>query len=312
VPDGTGPEGRGTWGRICQTNPILGKAQWDEATGAGDAGQSCKTNPIRPGQPGRGAGGRRTPPGHDGAKQSQFAQEQREGQVLGGKGVMVNRAFDRLRQNKANPAWGGQSCETNPIPGDAGRAGVLVRTNPIPATMPIGRSAFPGGQMRKTNPIWPTLGGAGSPTGERCDIASMPRFGKRTQFPADGPERPLSRPGASRGGLARPIAPNEPNYRQSQVGWGPCTNKPNSCQEAGRSAFPGRANAPNEPNLHCGLRIVQNEPNSRSRRVGRVRIADNAYFAHCYGSHQENRREIQRQYFRLLLTGRRDDDILID
>jgi hypothetical protein len=40
--------------------------------------------------------------------------------------------------------------------------GQLRQTNPIPAIMPIRRSAFPGGQS--------------------CDIASMPRFGKQSQF----------------------------------------------------------------------------------------------------------------------------------
>jgi hypothetical protein len=36
------------------------------------------------------------------AKQTQFRAEQKEGQRLGGKGVMVNSTFDRPRQNKAN------------------------------------------------------------------------------------------------------------------------------------------------------------------------------------------------------------------
>jgi hypothetical protein len=35
-------------------------------------------------------------------KQSQFPPDQKRGQRLGGRGVMVNRTFDRPRQNKAN------------------------------------------------------------------------------------------------------------------------------------------------------------------------------------------------------------------
>jgi hypothetical protein len=94
-------------------------------------------------------------------KQSQFPAEQKEGQRLGGKGVMVNSTFDRPRQNKAKLGQdgtsggtvlqGGQSCETKPIPDYARRDGAggtwdesVVQTNPIPAIMPIRRSAFPG------------------------------------------------------------------------------------------------------------------------------------------------------------------------
>ncbi len=51
---------------------------------------------------GRGEGGRESPPGHDGAKQSQFPPELREGQVSCRKGVMVHRTCNRLRQDKAN------------------------------------------------------------------------------------------------------------------------------------------------------------------------------------------------------------------
>ena len=42
------------------------------------------------------------PDGGKCAKQTQFPAEQKEGQRLGGKGVMVNSTFDRPRQNKAN------------------------------------------------------------------------------------------------------------------------------------------------------------------------------------------------------------------
>jgi hypothetical protein len=42
------------------------------------------------------------PDGGKCAKQSQFPAGQKEGQNLGGKGLMVNRTFDRPRRNKAN------------------------------------------------------------------------------------------------------------------------------------------------------------------------------------------------------------------
>jgi hypothetical protein len=158
-----------------------------------------QTNPIWPGRPGRGTGGRESPPRHDGAKQSQFGPEEREGQRLGGKGVMVNSTFDRLRQNKANlpqrpPRGAGRGShqpsrrcgvlrQTNPISGsraaktiakagglDAATRGANVRhrldaplreTKPIPgeARRDEARGTGDEGQMRQTKPI--LAGGTG-------------------------------------------------------------------------------------------------------------------------------------------------------
>jgi hypothetical protein len=87
------------WAQLRQTNPIqlgraAGRRPWE--------GQMRKTNPIWRWHPGMDAGDRKTPTGSDCAKQSQFPPEQREGQVLYGKGVMVIRTCNRLPQNKAN------------------------------------------------------------------------------------------------------------------------------------------------------------------------------------------------------------------
>jgi len=110
---------------------LPGYAGCDEARGTGDEGQMRKTNPIWPGWPGRGKGGRESPPGHDGAKQSQFWPEEREGQVACRKGVMVHRTCNRLGQNKANfperPPRGAGRGSHQP----RRRCGVLRQTNPI-------------------------------------------------------------------------------------------------------------------------------------------------------------------------------------
>jgi hypothetical protein len=99
--------------------------------GTRDEGEMRQTNPIWPGWPGRGAGGGQTPAGHDGAKQSQFPAELREGQVVCRKGVMVHRTCNRLRKNKANlparPPRGAGRGSHQP----SRRCGVLRQTNPI-------------------------------------------------------------------------------------------------------------------------------------------------------------------------------------
>ncbi len=92
-----------------------------------------------------------------------------------------------MAPNKANS--GGSRIEAKPFSGkELCRMYLCLQLGekkPIPAAMPIRRSAFPGGQT--------------------CNIASMPRFGKRSQFGrASGDRIPPSR------------APR-----------GRCTNKPN-------------------------------------------------------------------------------------
>ncbi len=145
----------------------------------------CKTNPISSGRRGMGAGGRETPPGSDGAKQSQFLREQQEEQVLCGKGVMVNRTCNRLRQNKANswraryptlPVFHRSSipvlsllCETNPIChlAHAGGPEGSCETKPICCKRPrmgAGRQGRPWrhrGRICKTKPISATPRGTG-------------------------------------------------------------------------------------------------------------------------------------------------------
>jgi hypothetical protein len=129
TPGGTGPQGRGTRGQMCKTNPIprlrlsdhviasearqcglrighrpgAGRPLW--AAGP-EASCTSKPNLRRP-------GGRDTPSFHYSsvptfqsdayrAKQTQFRRREKQRQVLGGKGVMVNSTFGRPRQNKAN------------------------------------------------------------------------------------------------------------------------------------------------------------------------------------------------------------------
>jgi hypothetical protein len=90
---GRGPRDMGR-GRV-QTNPIPSGAGGTRAAGAWDEGQMRQTKPIaRSGAPRRCPG------------------EQKEGQRLGGRGVMVNRTFDRARQNKAKLGPDGTSGGT--------------------------------------------------------------------------------------------------------------------------------------------------------------------------------------------------------
>jgi hypothetical protein len=67
------------------------------------------------------------PAGTNRAKQSQFAPKRQTGQVLLGKGFMVNYSCTSPRQNKAN-SW---RCRVERGPGDEGPWGV-VQTKPIP------------------------------------------------------------------------------------------------------------------------------------------------------------------------------------
>jgi hypothetical protein len=159
-----------SWGDYAKrSQKAVGGSQWpvasctNKANWPGGVGVRC-TNKANRGRPKRC-------PHADSAEQSQFRQS------AGG-------AQGEMRQT--NPSLGelgylgdrtagtneGQMRQTNPICATgAGRAwykqsqlgwSQLCETNPIPAIMPIRRSAFPGGQS--------------------CDIASMPRFGKQSQF----------------------------------------------------------------------------------------------------------------------------------
>jgi len=132
----------------------------------------------------------------DCAKQTQFPAAGKKRQVLGRKGVMVNRTVYGSRQNKANLAITGR-CPVGRGLGDEGRgarcakrsqfrgrsgrtrAGErgpsdVVQTNPIPATMPIGRSAFPGGRNVQNEPNT-SIADCGSGTDLRRDAARATR-----------------------------------------------------------------------------------------------------------------------------------------
>jgi hypothetical protein len=70
-------------------------------------------------------GGRGRGPWGNRAKQSQFPSDPKEGQVLCGKGVMVNRTFDRPQQNKPNSRPG----RVGRGPGDGGRR-IIAQNKP--------------------------------------------------------------------------------------------------------------------------------------------------------------------------------------
>ncbi len=196
---------------LRETKPITGRAGWDAAAGARDAGRMRQTKPNRGSRYSVvgsrledrgadrakrtqfGAGGRQRPPGHDRAKQSQFRPRVRRVQVVGRKGVMVYRTCNRLRKNKAKTGQAGASGQVRSrIWGDfAGEWNVQNEPNWVRKMS--GGDAQPtksreGG--RATSPRCPASGNEANcgrgrrsvNTGQMCDIASMPRFGKRTQF----------------------------------------------------------------------------------------------------------------------------------
>jgi hypothetical protein len=154
------------WSLWCETKPIprLRISDWGLGT---DLRRDARCGP-----PGQGPVVQTKPIARRGAPRRCPA-EQQKGQVLCGKGFMVNSTSDRPRQNKANlgkPGWdpGSRLCRTKPISGAGSRGaganrakqtqfgpagrlgpwrGKLCETNPIPAAMPIRRSAFPGGPI---------------------------------------------------------------------------------------------------------------------------------------------------------------------
>jgi hypothetical protein len=92
----------------------------------------------------------------DCAKQTQFAFERNEGQVLWGKGVMVNCTYKGPWKNKANSRWTGRDLMH-------GRSGVVQ-------TKPIARSGAP---------RWCP---AGEPGGVTNGVVVRANCAKRTQF----------------------------------------------------------------------------------------------------------------------------------
>ncbi len=214
-------------GQSRKTNPIPGRG---EARGAWDAEQTCETNPICWSQLCKtnpiSARSRRRPFQSDAhrAKQSQSPPNQQEGQVLCGKGVMVNRTFHRLRQNKANFSmadWrqtggGTTNCakrtQSPAVPGGRGPGGRgawarLCKTNPI--------STQPGPQGRAIVRNEPNWGGcqAGTPNPRRAepcktnpirgDVAWAGAWGARDVVAVQ--TNPIS--GAGPGGPSSPLDP---------------------------------------------------------------------------------------------------------
>jgi hypothetical protein len=137
------------------------------------------------------------------AKQTQFPAAGKKGQVLSRKGFMVNHSSNRPRQNKANSAgwdaaggvtsgtiaWARCAKRTQFAPDGPTRRGTNKANSAANRTK---RTQFPGsvgrtGERNVRNEA--KLGRAGV-SGDGawgnllCDIASMPRFGKQTQFAA--------------------------------------------------------------------------------------------------------------------------------
>jgi hypothetical protein len=109
--------------------------------GAGtDATKRVKRTQFAPGV-------RETPSGGDCAKQSQFPPEQREGQALCRKGVMVNPTCNRLSQNKANLSIA--DCGFRETCGRAAGDARLCETKPISRRRRAGRG--PGGVGHGSN-----------------------------------------------------------------------------------------------------------------------------------------------------------------
>jgi hypothetical protein len=151
--------------------------------------------------PRKGRGWPPDPGGHDRAKQSQFPAEQKEGQRLGGKRVMVNGISDRPQQNEAklgrpgvSGGWRGwsQSCKAKPICGGVNRPARGVGcTNKANSGLPGWRQR---GLLCETKPIWGCAGrdpqadyAKRSQTWAGWDIWGTARPGrpngaKRTQF----------------------------------------------------------------------------------------------------------------------------------
>jgi hypothetical protein len=205
------------------------------------------------------------------AKQTQFPAEQKEGQRLGGKGVMVNSTFDRPRQNKANlliadfglriqdglaavesahyssiPAfqsWGvGRGTDAPNEPNSRRRRA------PLPAPRPSGLAPGPEAVVQ-TKPI---PGGAK----RRASAWRETSYGERHMQQASAKQSQFS--GTAPKGRGTGESAAEPTLRRM------ASNKPNSCHYADPEiGVPGRA----RPHPTRGA-IAPNKPNS-ARPAGR-------------------------------------------
>ncbi len=131
-------------GQMCETKPIpggAGRKGWDRR----DGGQMRQTNPIWAGWPARGAGGRETPPGHDGAKQSQLPEAGHRGAVRRSDGMGKCLAGNELWYIVPAIGFG----KTKPIcrAGPRGARDGQVTSRAVPAAYCAKRTQFgPGGQ----------------------------------------------------------------------------------------------------------------------------------------------------------------------
>ena len=110
-------------GTSAKQSQFRGGAGWGRRLGRRPSVGRCCTNKANLPPPGgtgfEGRGG----VGQTCANKANFRQEQQEGQVLCGKGVMVNCTFDRPRQNKANFPAGTR-------PAGTGAEGMIARNKP--------------------------------------------------------------------------------------------------------------------------------------------------------------------------------------
>jgi len=143
-PAGTRPGDRGSLLPLCsphrlrQTNPISGSGK--EEASAWQERSYGESNSL-----------------WVSAKQSQFGDH---GPVSGGKPCRTNPIFRWGPVGRGLGGTRGQMRQTKPISRQVRGTGAerCVQTNPIPATMPIRRSAFPGRQIVQNKPNLP--GGA--------------------------------------------------------------------------------------------------------------------------------------------------------
>ncbi len=167
----------------------------------------------------------------------------------------------RAGQTGEGATTGRESCETKPNLGGLGylgpRARSFVQTNPIPALMPIRRSAVPGGQIvrNKANSRRRRVGQGLGDDGRLCKTKpiSQSRPGRPWYW---DPKRDRSRLGRAPTGETEPVGTRTHSWARR-----PCYGMP--C-----GVTTNRASAPNKPNFGESEReprgaIVQNKANVR-------------------------------------------------
>jgi hypothetical protein len=200
-------------GVSCTNKPNLGKPGWDPR------GRLRQTKPIAAMPGGRGPGGR----GPRRAEQTNpIRREQQEGQVPGGKRVMVDWTCTRPRPNKANLPRRTEMGVGQPSDQQRCRLGRLRQTNSIrrrwasdatpQGAMAPNKANFGGlagwtrGAVVQTKPIPPGRAGRGLGGEARPIVRKKPNLPRAQEWAR----------AAGTGKLPRgPIVPNEPNSRQT-------------------------------------------------------------------------------------------------